>query len=91
MRWYMAAVEMQSHMVLSLKQLKRYAQATQREPRAIPMDDQGRLTCASCHNPHEKGLWPTTDPRAAGAEPAQATGHRLRIGQGKQCLGCHEI
>ncbi len=91
MRWYMAAVEMQSHMILSLKQLKRYAQATQREPQAVPFDDRGRLTCVSCHNPHEQGLWPAADKRAAGAEPAQATGQRLRIGQGKQCLGCHEL
>lgn len=91
MRWYMAAVEMQSHMILSLKQLKRYAQAAQREPQAVPFDDQGRLTCVSCHNPHEQGLWPAADRRAAGAEPAQATDHRLRIGQGKQCLGCHEL
>jgi hypothetical protein len=54
------------------------------------LDPQGRLTCTSCHNPHVRGLWPEKDPRAVGAEPARATDHRLRIGKGKQCLGCHE-
>jgi len=90
MRQYMSAYEMTAKMRLPLAQLLEIARATQRSPRSIPLDKDGRVTCHSCHNPHEKGLLPGGNPRAVGAEPKQATHHRLRISQGSVCVACHQ-
>lgn len=90
MIWHMSAREMQSTMRLSFPQLLKYARSTQRVPRSMPLDDGGRIACSTCHNPHEQGLWPARNPRAVGAEPKQATNHRLRVHQGRVCVACHE-
>jgi hypothetical protein len=87
---YMSAYEMKSKMRLPFGQLLEIARATKRTPRSIPLDETGRITCVSCHNPHEKGLLPGGNPRAVGAEPKQATNHRLRIPQGSMCVACHQ-
>jgi hypothetical protein len=87
---YMSAYEMKSKMRLPLAQLLEIARATKRTPRSIPLDEAGRITCSSCHNPHEKGLLPGGNPRAVGAEPKQAANHRLRIPQGSVCVACHQ-
>jgi len=90
MKWHMSAYEMQATMRLSFPQLLKYAQATKREPRAMPLDDQGRITCITCHNPHEKGVLPARNPRAVGAEPKLAVNHRLRALDSNMCVACHE-
>lgn len=90
MRWHMSAYEMQSTMRLSFPQLLKYARATKRAARSMPLDDQGRITCFTCHNPHETGLLPARNPRSVGAEPKQAVNHRLRVHQGNMCVACHE-
>ncbi len=87
---YMSAYEMKSKMRLPFGQLLEIARATKRTPRSIPLDETGRITCSSCHNPHEKGLLPGGNPRAVGAEPKQAANHRLRIPQGSVCIACHQ-
>lgn len=87
---YMSAHEMQSKMRLSLPQLLKYARTTKRTPRSIPLDAQGRIACYSCHNPHEKGLLPSRDPRSVGAERKQAINHRVRTTEGKVCIVCHQ-
>lgn len=90
MTWHMAAYEMQATMRLPFERLLRYARSAQRVPRSMPLDDRGRITCYTCHNPHEQGLRPARNPRAVGAEPKQATNHRLRAHQGQICVACHE-
>ena len=90
MMWHLSAYEMQSTMRLSFPQLLKYARSTQRVPRSMPLDDRGRITCFTCHNPHEQGLWPAGNLHAVGAEPKRATNHRLRARQGKVCVACHE-
>ena len=90
MMQYMSAYEMKSKMRLPFAQLLEIARAAKRVPRSIPLDEDGRITCYSCHNPHEKGLLPGGNPRAVGAEPKQATNHRLRIPQGSVCVACHQ-
>ena len=90
MAQYMSAYEMKSKMRLPFAQLLEIARATKRTPRSIPLDEDGRITCSSCHNPHEKGLLPGGNPRAVGAEPKQAANHRLRIPQGSVCVACHQ-
>jgi hypothetical protein len=87
---YMSAYEMKCKMRLPFGQLLEIARATKRAPRSIPLDETGRITCVSCHNPHEKGLLPGGNPRAVGAEAKQATNHRLRIPQGSVCVACHQ-
>jgi len=87
---YMSAYEMKSKMRLPFAQLLEIARATKRTPRSIPWDEEGRVTCHSCHNPHEKGLLPGGNPRAVGADLKQATNHRLRIPQGSVCVACHQ-
>ena len=90
MRWHMSAYEMQSTMRLSFAQLLKYARATKRIPRSMPLDERGRITCFTCHNPHEKGLLPARNPRSSGAEPKHAVDHRLRIHEDNMCTACHE-
>ena len=90
MRWYMSACEMRSTMRLPFPRLLQYARAAQRAPRSIPLDAEGRITCHSCHNPHDKGVLPRSNPRSIGAEPKQAVNHRLRTTQGKVCVACHQ-
>ncbi len=90
MSWYISAREMQSKMRLPFPQLLEYARAVKRMPRSIPLDETGRITCYSCHNPHEKALLPEANPRSVGADAKQAVNHRLRIREGKLCVACHQ-
>jgi predicted CXXCH cytochrome family protein len=88
--WHMSAYELQSRMRMSFEQLYRYASTTRRPPRSIPLDEDGRITCLTCHNPHEKGLLPDSNPRSVGAETEKAVHHRVRAREGKLCIVCHE-
>ena len=87
---YMSAQEMQHHMNLPLNRLLEYVRATKRTPRSIPLDEDGRITCYTCHNPHEKGLLPNWNPPSIGAEPKQSVNHRLRAREGQLCIACHQ-
>lgn len=52
----------------------------------LPLDDDGKMTCITCHNPHEKGVIP--DPRPGGQGAGSTYRHRL---PGKLCKECHEF
>lgn len=52
----------------------------------LPLDRNGRVTCVTCHNPHEKGLIPD---QRAGARGAGAA-HRHRL-QDNMCIKCHPM
>lgn len=90
MMQYMFAYEMQPRMNLPFKDLLEYVRAVKQVPRSIPLDENGRITCYSCHNPHEKGLLPNRNPRSIGADYKQATNHRLRAREGIICKACHQ-
>ena len=90
MKWHISAYEIGPRMHLPTKQLTAYVRAARREPRSIPLDEQGRVTCATCHNPHEEGLLSKGSDRSVGAEPKQASNHRLRAPKGQVCLACHD-
>lgn len=90
MIWHMSAYEMQPQMHVALEQLQKYVRAAKRKPRSIPLDEKGRITCYSCHNPHEEGLLPNWNLRSVGAEPKQAMNHRLRAHGGIACRACHQ-
>lgn len=53
----------------------------------LPLDDEGGLTCATCHNPHQKGVIPSESPGAKGASEEQ----RLRVPMegNRICRACH--
>jgi hypothetical protein len=90
MMWHMSAYEIQPRMNLPFERLLEYVRAANRTPRSVPLDENGRITCYSCHNPHEKGLLPTWNLRSVGAEPKKAVNHRLRSHEGAACRVCHE-
>jgi hypothetical protein len=50
----------------------------------LPLDFEGKLTCVTCHNPHEKGVIPFYKQASKGADEAYR--HRL---PGKLCKSCH--
>jgi len=92
MVWYMAAHEMRARMSLPFKDLLQYVKAAKRMPRTLPLDANSRITCYTCHNPHETGVIRGSNPRALGAESKRATGHRLRTSKkGQMCQACHNI
>jgi hypothetical protein len=87
---YMSAYELKPQMKLPLKRLLEYVRAAKRAPRSIPLDQDGRITCYTCHNPHEKGLLPSWNPRSIGSEPKHAVNYRLRAREGQVCIACHQ-
>jgi hypothetical protein len=52
----------------------------------LPLDDDGKITCATCHNPHEKGVIPAERAGAKGAGEV----HRHRL-PGNICIKCHQM
>jgi len=51
----------------------------------LPLDNEQKITCVTCHNPHERGVIPVERFGAKGA--GEEFKHRL---PGKICLVCHE-
>lgn len=51
----------------------------------LPLDYDGKVTCVTCHNPHEKGVIPAERVAAKGASVKYK--HRL---PGKICMACHQ-
>jgi len=53
----------------------------------LPLDDEGGLTCATCHNPHQRGIIPFSSPAAKGASEFK----RLRVPKAgnRICRACH--
>lgn len=87
---YMYAYEMQPRMNLPFNDLLEYVNAIKQVPRSIPLDENGRISCYSCHNPHEKGLLPEWNPRSIGADLKHAVNYRLRAREGVICKACHQ-
>lgn len=52
----------------------------------IPLVPRDRITCSTCHNPHQKGVI-QYGPSASGADAPQ----RLRLPATKICLVCHDF
>ncbi len=69
----------------SEKALKRMEKMRKRNQIILPLDEEGKLTCITCHNPHEKGVLPSDRPSAKGAD----TKFRHRA-PGKMCQECHQ-
>jgi len=52
----------------------------------LPLDYEGKVTCATCHNPHERGVIANESAGSRGAD--EKFRHRLPI---NMCKGCHGI
>jgi hypothetical protein len=52
----------------------------------LPLGEDGKITCATCHNPHQKGVIP--DRRLAARGAGQTKRHRL---QRDMCIKCHPM
>ncbi|MBI4709712.1 MAG: hypothetical protein HY759_01170 [Nitrospirae bacterium] len=52
---------------------------------SLPLDQEGKIFCATCHNPHEKGVIPAELAGAKGG--SEKFKHRL---PGQMCRACHQ-
>ncbi len=54
----------------------------------LPLDKEGKVSCPTCHNPHEKGVLPSEDANAQGASEK----YRLRLAAKdlQICIACHK-
>ena len=50
----------------------------------LPLIPRGKISCATCHNPHQKGVLSDPSP-AKGADSS----NRLRMDKAKLCYACH--
>jgi ribosomal protein L40E len=76
-----------NHMVKpSAKYVKIMKQMEAKFDIILPLDEEGKLTCITCHNPHQKGVIPSDRKGAKGADSKFR--HRL---PGKLCLECHQM
>ena len=53
---------------------------------SFPLLNRDRITCSTCHNPHQKGVIANASAQAGEDEP-----HRLRMPEGAICAGCHDM
>lgn len=75
-----------NHIVMpSLKILEMIKKTEKQFGIVLPLDNDGKMFCATCHNPHQKGVIPYRKAGARGA--SENSGQRF---PGKICLACHE-
>jgi hypothetical protein len=70
----------------SAKALKHMAEMTKRFDIILPLAQDGRMTCITCHNPHQKGVIAADKPSAKGADSK----FRERL-PGTLCIECHKM
>jgi len=70
----------------SAKGLKRIKLVEAKFHTVLPLDESGKMTCVTCHNPHEKGVIPENSPGAKGA----GSKHRHRLPK-DLCKECHQM
>ena len=70
----------------SEKGMKRITSMEEKFSARLPLDENGKMTCITCHNPHAKGVIPEESPGAKGADSTYR--HRL---PGNMCIECHQM
>ena len=66
--------------------LKRIEELKDKYHIILPLDQDGKITCATCHNPHQKGVIPDKREGAKGAGEK----HRFRLTD-NMCIRCHPM
>lgn len=75
------------HMVKpSPKGLARMKEMEEKFGIVLPLDEDGKMTCITCHNPHERGVIPANRPGAKGADSK----YRHRLPE-RLCIECHQM
>lgn len=76
------------HMAIvpSAEGLKRIEAMEKKYNMILPLDENGKMTCITCHNPHEKGVIPGDAPGAKGA----GSKYRHRLPE-NLCKECHQM
>lgn len=84
----MAKAVLNRHVLLKpSEQMLRYMeQGEQKMKVTIPLVPRARITCSTCHNPHQKGVI-IYEPSAKGADAPD----RLRLQEPELCIICHEL
>lgn len=72
----------------STEVLTRIKQMEDRHNIILPLNEEGMITCATCHNPHEKGVIP--DVRAGAKGAGKTRRHRL-ANNNNMCIKCHPM
>jgi len=70
----------------SVEGLRRMEAMKEKYDIILPLAEDGKMTCITCHNPHEKGVIPADRPSAKGADSKFR--HRLPE---KMCEECHQM
>ena len=70
----------------SAKWLKHMADMQTTYDIILPLAKDGKMTCITCHNPHEKGVIAADKPSAKGADSK----YRERL-PGILCIECHQM
>jgi hypothetical protein len=70
----------------SAKVLARIKQLENKFGIILPLNDDGKITCVTCHNPHEKGVIPAEKAGSKGADEAKR--HRFLE---NICMQCHQM
>jgi hypothetical protein len=68
--------------------LSRIKQMEDQHDIILPLNQEGMITCATCHNPHEKGVIP--DIRAGAKGAGEKLRHRL-ANHNSMCIKCHAM
>lgn len=66
--------------------LKRIKAMEEKYNTRLPLDENGKMSCITCHNPHEKGVIPDDRPGAKGA----GSKNRHRLAE-NLCKECHQM
>ena len=70
----------------SAKGVKRIKLVEAKFHTVLPLNENGKMTCVTCHNPHEKGVIPENRPGAKGA----GSKYRHRLPK-NLCKECHQM
>lgn len=67
----------------------RFMETQERHQIRMPLSENRKIQCNTCHNPHERGLLQTEN--VVYEHPTGSNEHYLRLSKEKLCYGCHDL